>query len=182
MTNGHFGDIHDFRDIESLNHYDTAVRVLGQDPADVLAALRSKSRDNARTPMQWTAEESAGFSDVEPWIPVNPNTRWLNAAAQHDDPRSVYSYYRELIRLRHVEPVVVEGDFALLWPDHPQLYAFTRSTPQARLTVLANLSGDPVEVPGASVAGGTIELLTNRPGDVPPGPVLGPWEARVLAG
>ena len=89
MTNVPFDDIDDFRDIESLRYYANAVG-LGEDPATVLATLRRKSRDNARTPMQWTAQPAAGFTDGTPWIPVNPNHVWLNAAEQVGTAGSVY--------------------------------------------------------------------------------------------
>ncbi len=68
----------------------------------------------------------AGFTTGTPWLAVNPNHRWLHVAAQRDDPHSVLAHYRRLIALRHRDPVVVDGDFTLLEPDHPRLYAFTR--------------------------------------------------------
>jgi oligo-1,6-glucosidase len=90
MTNVSFEDINDFRDIETLNYYADAVGRLKADPATILDTLRHKSRDNARTPMQWTADPGAGFSTATPWIPLNPNFLRINAAAQRLDPNSIY--------------------------------------------------------------------------------------------
>ena len=123
-----FGSIADFRDIESLNHYAVAV-ARGEDPEHVLAALRAMGRDNARTPMQWDASPHAGFTTGTPWIAVNPDHPEVNAAAQVDDPGSVFSHYRRLISLRHTEPAVAHGDFTMLLPDDDAVYAFTRRTP-----------------------------------------------------
>lgn len=180
MTNVPFDSIDDFRDIESLNHYAEAV-ALGADPADVLVSLRRTSRDNARTPMQWTAGRHAGFTTGEPWLKVNPNHAWLNAEAQRDDPASVLSHYRALVRLRHDEPVVVDGDFAMLLPDHPTVYAFERRLDGQCLAVWANLSSEPVEgVVPAELLDAEL-LLGNLPGPAD-GAVAGtlqPWEARV---
>ena len=73
MTNYPWSGIEEFRDIESVNHWHAAL-ALGEDPADVLAGLRARSRDNARTPMQWDASALAGFTTGTPWLPVNPNS------------------------------------------------------------------------------------------------------------
>ena len=77
--------------------------------------------------MQWDDSPHAGFTTGEPWLSVNPNHTEINAAAQYDDPDSVFHHYRRLIELRHDEPAVAHGDFTMLVPDHEQLYAFTRT-------------------------------------------------------
>jgi oligo-1,6-glucosidase len=182
MTNTRFDSIADFRDIESLRHYTDAVAG-GADEETVLAALRVMGRDNARTPVQWDATEHAGFTSGTPWIPVNANHREINAAAQWADPGSVLHHYRALIALRHDEPAVVHGDFTMLLPDHPTVYAFTRRHRDERgdveLLVLANFSAEPVEaaVPGAEGWDAAELLLGNLP-DAPQ--KLRAWEARVL--
>ncbi len=180
MTNAPFNGPEDFRDIESINHY-AAVTGRGRDPETVLEALRHKSRDNARTPMQWDSSPHAGFSTGEPWIPVNPNHVEINAAAQVDDPDSVFNHYRRLIALRHEEPCVGHGDFRMLVPDHEQLYAFTRTLDGTRLTVIANLSDRDGLVPsmeGVAVSGEVV--LSIEGADVAPDDPLGPWAARVV--
>jgi oligo-1,6-glucosidase len=173
MTNAPFASIDDFRDLESLNHYREAV-ANGDDPEAVLAALRLSSRDNARTPMQWDATEHAGFTTGTPWLAVNPNHVTVNAEAERADPDSVFHHYRRLIALRHEEPVVADGDFTMLWPDDPQLYAYTRALDGVELLVVANLSGA-AAAPDLSGWAGAELLLTN----CEPGDGLQPWEARV---
>ncbi len=182
MTNVPFADIADFRDIESLNHYATAVDTQGQDPAVVLQGLRHKSRDNARTPMQWTSGRHAGFTTGDPWIAVNPNADRINAAAQRDDPDSVYAWYRALIRLRHEEPTVAHGDFRLLHPDHPALWAFARTLRDRRVAVYANLSAHPIEVEHDLLDDPDrteVEVVLANLG-AGTGPTYAPWEVRVM--
>ena len=177
MTNTPFASIDDFRDIESRNHYAEAVAA-GEDPAGVLAALRTMGRDNARTPMQWDASEHAGFTAGTPWIAVNPNHAEINAEAQRADPDSVFHHYRRLIALRHSEPAVAHGDFTMLLADHEQVYAFMRRHAGTELLVLANLSGEPADVELPLGWAGAELLLANvaEPGA---GGVLAPWEARI---
>jgi len=183
MTNVPFASIDDFRDIESLNHYAEAVDILGA-PADVvLAALRRTSRDNARTPMQWTAGPNAGFTTGTPWIAANPNASEINAEAEVADDDSVFAHYRALIDLRHRSEVVARGDYTLVLPEHPQIFAYTRALGDDALLVLANLTGDeatfdPAELPGWSDAE---PVLSNLDGSAAARGVLRPWEAVVLA-
>jgi oligo-1,6-glucosidase len=177
MANFPFGTVDDFRDLESVNHF-AAAMVAGQDPDTVLTALRRMSRDNARTPVQWDASPSAGFTTGTPWLPVNPDHRDWNAAAQRDDPHSVLAHYRRLIALRHDLPVVALGDFAMLLPDHEDVYAFTRSLDRDVLLVVCNLSRTPYPLGDLlPEAVGARLVLGNQ---VDAGPVLRPWEARVL--
>lgn len=177
MTNVPFTEIENFRDIESLNYFrDQTVR-LGADPAVVVAALRRSGRDNARTPMQWTGERGAGFSRSTPWIPLNPNHTWLNAASQLGDSASVHAYYRSLIALRHDQPIVVLGDFALLDVEAETVYAFTRRLGDRTLEVFANLSGEFVAVDGVGQGSGEVLIGNYLPTQRQIG-VLAPWEAR----
>ncbi len=188
MTNSPFAAITDFRDIESIN-YHTAALATGLAPEGVLAALRSMSRDNARSPVQWDASPNAGFTTGDPWLPVNPNHVEINAADQWADPGSVLHHYRALISLRHNEPAVVHGDFTMLLPDDPVIYAFTRRLGAVELLVLANFSDDttPCELPDTAewdpAEWDTAELVL---GNLTPAPALPastplrPWEARVL--
>ena len=206
MTNGVFAGISDFRDIESLNYYAAAMAADGSarpvaddrleigtaegatasgsepDDAEVLAALRRMSRDNARTPMQWTAGSHAGFSSAEPWIGVNPNYRQLNAEAELADPDSVYHHYRKLIALRHGHPVVARGDFSMLLPEDEQMYAFTRRVDSEVWLVLGNFSGADATaaLPDAADWAAAELVLGNYP--AVPGAaslLLRPWECRV---
>ena len=180
MTNAHLDDIGNYRDIESLRYHAAAIAA-GDDPARVMAALRAKSRDNARTPMQWDATEHAGFTTGTPWIAVNPNHVEINAADQRADPTSVLAHYRRLIELRHTEPVVAVGDFTMLLPADDHVYAFLRRLGEVELLVLGNFGGatQHPDVPDAA-AWASSELLIGNYGDVPATDLaLRPWEARV---
>ena len=183
MTNAPFDSIGDFRDIQSLNHYAEAVG-LGADPETVMAALRVRSRDNARTPMQWDDTENAGFTTGTPWIAVNPNHEEINAQAAFADEDSVFHHYRRLIELRRTEPAVAHGDFHMLLADHDQVYAFTRRHGTTELLVLANFSSEPVtiEVPDADRWQAAELVLANYPVDTAENlrePTLRPFEACV---
>jgi oligo-1,6-glucosidase len=147
----------------------------------VLAALRSRSRDNARTPVQWDASPSAGFTTATPWLAVNPDHVEWNAAAQREDPHSVLAHYRRLIALRHADDVVALGDFTMLLPEHEEVYAFTRSLAGRMLLVVCNLGR--TAYPLAELlpeAVGAELVLGNLPSSDPA--VLAAWEARVLEG
>ncbi len=182
MTNAPFATIADLRDIESVNHYAQAVAA-GADPAYVMTALRRKSRDNARTPVQWDGSANAGFTTGTPWLAVNPNYGQINAAAQVDDPDSVFSHYRSLIALRHREAAVALGNFTMLLPDDPTVYAFTRRLDDVELLVLGNFSDEESDAAegiddARAWAAGEVVIANYAP---PPRPdlTLRPWEARV---
>ena len=153
MTNVAFESIDDYRDIATRNMYQEAVEERGVDPEFALAVVHARSRDNARTPMQWDAGAGAGFTAGTPWIKVNPNYRTINVEQALADPNSVLNYYRKLIRLRREHPIIVYGTYDLILDDHPQIYAFTRTLDDDRLLVILNFSGDaPVfELPGRRV-------------------------------
>jgi oligo-1,6-glucosidase len=176
MTNARFETLDDFRDIESLNHFANAVGS-GNDPETVLQALRARSRDNARTPVQWDTSEHAGFTTGTPWIGVNDNYPEVNAATARDDDDSVFHHYRRLVDLRHTDPAVVHGDFTMLMVDSPQVYAFTRAWQGTELLVVVNVSGRHAVVDvDPDWAASDLVLGTHAAGD----PLrLRPWEARV---
>jgi oligo-1,6-glucosidase len=179
MANYPFATVDDFRDVESVNHFGAAM-VAGEDPATVLTAMRRMSRDNARTPVQWDDSPSAGFTTGTPWLPVNPDHVEWNAAAQRKDPDSVLAHHRRLIALRHENPVVALGDFAMLLPEHQDVYAFTRTLDGEVLLVACNLSRTPYPLTDLlpQAAAGRL-VLGNLPDEDPD--VLRPWEARVLS-
>jgi oligo-1,6-glucosidase len=179
MTNMSFGAISDYRDIEVLNHHREATTHLGHTDAEVLAALAPLNRDNARTPVQWDATRNAGFTTGSPWIAVNPNASSINAAAQVDDPGSVFNFYREVIALRHRDPVVSRGDFTMLLPEDEQVYAFSRALPDAGMLVLGNFSSDEciADVGDESWAAAE-QVLANYP--VEKSLRLRPWELKVF--
>ncbi len=97
-------------------------------PAPVyLDHVRQTSRDNARTPMQWNAEPHGGFTKGQPWLAVNPNYAEINAAAQLEDPDSVFQYHRRLIALRRQTSALVHGTYLDIDPEHEQVFAYTRT-------------------------------------------------------
>lgn len=182
MTNAPFDQIGDYRDVESLNHFAEAVR-RGVKPDTVMAGLMRMSRDHARTPVQWDSGLNAGFTDGTPWIRVNPNHSGINAAAQYDDPSSVFEHYRALIELRHRLPVVADGDFARLDAGTPAVFAFQRTLNTERLLVVANLSSSAVTPLLADAVReawrGARPVLTNQAGGHEIESTLNPWEAKV---
>ncbi len=174
MTNFPFTSIDEVDDVEGVNYYHEAV-AMGAEPEDVMSSLRAMCRDNGRTPMQWdAATPDAGFTTGTPWLAINPNYTEINVAAQKDDPDSVLAHYRRLIRLRHEDPAVVDGDFTLLTDIHPQLFAFRRSHESGQLVVLANFSSTEADL-GELVEECRGELVIGSGH----GQVLAPWEARV---
>ena len=157
MTNAHFTSLDQYRDLEALNAYKQRVEEAKvQSPESMMAALALIGRDNARTPMQWDASKFAGFTDenaaVEPWISVNPNHATVNADCQVDDPDSVYAFYRQLIALRHNNPVVAAGTWHLIDINDDYVYAFVRKLGDAALLTVVNLSGKRVAIPSDSAA------------------------------
>lgn len=125
MTNSKF-TLEQYRDIETLNMIKER-RERGYSDEEILASLYAKSRDNARTPMQWDDSFNAGFTTGTPWLDVNPNYKEINAKSQMNDPDSIFSYYKKLIALRKEYPVFVEGDFELVYPENNQLFSYTRT-------------------------------------------------------
>ena len=177
MANYPFRSLEEFADVESLNHHVHAVSA-GHDPNEVLAALRTMSRDNARTPVQWDASTHAGFTTGTPWLAVNPDHGEWNYEAQRTDPASVLAHYRRLIALRHELPVVALGHFTMLLPEHEHVYAFTRSLGDETLLVVCNLSRTPYGMATlVPEAVGADLVLGNLPDA---GDELRAWEARVL--
>ena len=180
MTNAHFASIDSYRDIESLNHHAEALAHGRSSEESLLAALRAMSRDNARTPVQWDGSENAGFTTGQPWIAVNPNYREINAAAQHDDPDSVFHFYRRLIELRHTEPVVALGSFTMLLADDEAVYAFVRRFEGIELLVLGNFTGaaQSVSLPEPDIWA-SAELVLGNYLDAADVVSLRPWEVQV---
>ena len=175
MTNAPFGP-QDWRDLESLNAYRELCQA-GTPPPQALAAVQRMARDNARTPMQWTAGPNAGFTTGTPWMRVNPNYTAINAEAALTDPASVFYTYRKLIALRKTNPVFAAGDFTLLCPGDKQVFAYLRRGGGQTMLVAANLSGqDAAFAPPADFAAVPPALATQ--GAPTPG-TLRPWEAAV---
>ena len=175
MTNAPFGP-QDWHDLESLNAYRELCQA-GTPQPQALAAVQRMARDNARTPMQWTAGPNAGFTTGTPWMRVNPNYTAINAEAALADPASVFYTYRKLIALRKANPVFAAGDFTLLCPGDTQVFAYLRRGGGQTMLVAANLSGqDAAFALPADFAAVPPALATQ--GAPEPG-TLRPWEAAV---
>jgi oligo-1,6-glucosidase len=188
MCNVQWPDISHYRDIETLNMYRAATTERGLKPAQVLRSIHAKGRDNARTPMQWTAGPQAGFSTGTPWLTVQDNHTEVNAEQALGDPESVFHHYRRLVRLRKQLPVLVHGRFELLLPEHPQLLAYVRDDGHTRVLVVCNFSGQfqPLEGLGLPDRNSAEPIIGNLPFEewaLAPD-TLAAWEARVwrLAG
>lgn len=165
MTNVPFGDIGDFRDIESINAYHELTGKGVFDGDTMLQYLRYKSRDNARTPVQWDDSENAGFTAGTPWIMVNPNYKEINAARQTGDPDSVFSYYKKLIQLRKEQEIIVYGSYELLLPEHGQIYAYLRKLGEERLLVVCSFAREEISIPASELGDYAVveRLIGNYP-------------------
>jgi oligo-1,6-glucosidase len=138
MTNYPFASVDECDDLEAHDAYRMLTQDCGCSHEEAMDALREICRDNARTPMQWDAGPQAGFTTGEPWLPVNPNHEWIHAAAQVDDPDSVFSHYRRLIELRHQSELVRQGTFELLLPESEELFVYERRLGDERMLVACN--------------------------------------------
>lgn len=137
MTNCPVSDINEVDDIESRNMYQERL-AQGYMPAEILASINAKGRDNARTPMQWSDEANAGFTTGSPWLHVNPNYTAINVAQNLRDPNSVFHTYQRLIQLRQENPIVVFGDYQLLADTPDTVFAYTRSLDGEKWLIVAN--------------------------------------------
>lgn len=164
MTNPHFDDIRQYRDVESLNYY----RILleqGKTSREAMDILQARSRDNGRTPVQWNAGENAGFTTGTPWIGIDKNYQTINAAAQRNDPDSILAFYKRLIQLRKEKKVIAEGEIAFLEKENANVLAYRRVLGGEELIVFNNLTGHPAEVHLDEAWKNYSILLTNYEGE-----------------
>lgn len=140
MTNTHFDSMDDVRDVESINFYNKLV-AKGKKPEKALRIINGGSRDHGRTPMQWTAEPGAGFTDGTPWIGINKNAVRVNAADEAKVPDSVLNDFKRLIALRHANPALVYGEFTQLCPENKNVVCYKRTLDGNTFFVELNLTG-----------------------------------------
>lgn len=145
MTNVKFSSIENYNDVATKNLYAHRIEQ-GNSHEYVMEIIRATSRDNSRTPMQWSADENGGFSTGIPWLAVNPNYTKINVEVQEKDPSSILNYYKKMIRLRKQQEIFTYGIYDLVLEDDPSLYAYTRTLGQEKVIVLSNLSEERVTV------------------------------------
>lgn len=169
-------DISQHVDLETLNVYRERLEQ-GYREEDVMRSIHARSRDNARTPMQWSAGENAGFTTGTPWMPINPNHTAINAEAAMADEDSVFHYYKKLISLRKTYDVFRDGTFTLLLPEDEKIFAYTRDTENAHLLVVCNFTGETLDFEVPELFHGSQLLISNyrEPTDG-----LQPYEACML--
>lgn len=181
MTNVYFDKLEDYRDIESINFFTELTEAGLMTPEYMMKCLMLRSRDNARTPMQWDDSAQAGFTDGESWIKVNPNYKEINAAQQLEDPNSIFHYYQKLIRLRKEKDIIVYGEFEPIYRDDEQIFAYIRRQKQEKLLTVCNFSDKNAEMEIPEEFKGAECLITNLDRTVFEGRiVLKPYEAFVL--
>lgn len=143
MTNTHYKDIHSYKDVESLNYYKILLEN-GKNKEEALQILGERSRDNARSPMQWSNQKYAGFSDVETWISIPENYKEINVANQEKDTDSILHFYKQLIKIRKDNLLVSEGDIKFIESTVENVLIYKRSLENKELWVYCNL-GDKIE-------------------------------------
>lgn len=179
MTNTVFNSVDDFRDLESINAYRELVESGLYTDGDMFPKIAHKSRDNARTPMQWDASEDAGFTTGTPWIAVNPNYKKINVADQLKREDSVFHYYQKLIRLRKENEIIVYGNYELLLPEDENIFAYTRTLGNQKLLVVCNFSKSEQRFDFSGYENAKV-LISNYNRDVREDGILKPYEATVL--
>ena len=182
MTNPGYQRIDDYQDVESRNIF-AIKQAEGMSEAEILSILGAKSRDNSRTPMQWSAAANAGFTQGTPWLKPAANYSEINAEAALADQHSVFWHYRDLIALRKAHPIFTQGDYQELLTGHPQIWAYARRANGQTLLVVSNFYGEPVEfaLPAELQSGQGRLLLGNYP-DSPAQPqsgMLRPYESLI---
>lgn len=183
MTNVEFDSLDEVDDVMTIGKVEALLEAGAVDSFEEVRDLVNYwSRDHARTPMQWSAAEHAGFTDGEPWFDVNENYREVNAEAAVADEDSIWHHYRSLIELRHDMDTLVYGAYELLLPDDEQLYAYTRTHEDEQVLVVLNWSDEPATADAMAVDTDDAEILRSNYDGSPASPVeneFRPYEAVV---
>jgi oligo-1,6-glucosidase len=150
MTNVRFSSLADYRDIETTNFHSDATQS-GLTLEEIMAAIYAKSRDNARTPMQWSSQSphggfiNGGGVGVTPWININPNYTDINVEQALNDPQSIFYYYQKLIQLRQTMPIIVHGQYEILHEENTHIYMYKRYNGDGQEIIVAcNFSQQPI--------------------------------------
>ena len=175
MTNYPVKSIDEVSDIESINMYNERLKA-GYEAQSLIHAINVKGRDNARTPIQWDNTKNAGFTTGTPWLHVNPNYHQINVEAALKDPNSIFYTYKKLIKLRHDNPIVVDGNFELVKGTGDAVLAYYRILNKQKWLVVANLSSK--NQPFSSEDQVIEQIITNyTPHDTLDDLTLQPYEA-----
>jgi len=170
MTNVPFTSIDKYQDIETMNYYKEATEK-GMQEEKIMLGIRDKSRDNARTPMQWDSSENAGFAakGVKTWLDLNPNYTEINVEASQKDENSILHFYKKLLKIRKEVKTAVYGDYEIVAEEHPHVFAYTRSDSDRQVFVCANFTKEEtvLKVDPSSVynGAGNAELLIGNYSD-----------------
>lgn len=161
MLNAHYPSIEQYRDVESLNYYQILLKN-GKTEKEALETLAARSRDNSRTPMQWNGERYGGFSEVEPWLPMSAGFRnEITVEAQQNDQDSILSFYKKLIAMRKMYPVIAEGEISFLETGTDRVLAYQRKLGEQQIVVFCNLDGEKRTVKADGAWRGDPVLLEN---------------------
>ncbi|WP_088363971.1 glycoside hydrolase family 13 protein [Bacillus cereus] len=184
MTNVSFSNIKDYRDIETLNAYEDLVTNNKLSKKEMMAGIHKRSRDNARTPMQWTNEQNAGFTTGEPWINVNPNYKEINVEHNLEDKDSLFYYYQKLIKIRKEHPIVTYGIYTPLMEESNQIFAYERQLNNEKLLVICNFTENECEfISNRRISYKSKKLLISNYTDIAGNEIdniiLKPYETRV---
>lgn len=142
MTDPHFTELEQYRDVESLNAY-AELKKKGEPHDKIMEILAQKSRDNGRTPMQWSAEENAGFTDGTPWLPLADNYKEVNVEKELESGE-IFPYYQKLIQLRKEKEIIRDGSYEPMFLDHEQVWAYRRKLDDNEIITFANFYGEPM--------------------------------------
>ena len=176
MTNIRYS-IEEYRDIETQNLYQERLEK-GYKKEEIMQSIYAKSRDNARTPMQWTNQKNAGFTDGTPWIKINPNYQEIYAENQVKDPESIFGCYKKLIQLRKEYPVLVDGEFEMLWKKDEHIFAYLRRNKETEIVVICNFFDQTIPCKIEEV-GDSLKLLICNYKEIQQPFTLRPYEARM---
>ncbi|MCL6570662.1 MAG: alpha-glucosidase [Bacillus sp. (in: Bacteria)] len=150
MTNVQYESIEEYDDVAAKNLYSLKVKE-GIPHEEIMEILWASSRDNSRTPMQWSDNDNAGFSSGIPWLKVNPNYKKINVESQQKDVSSILNFYKKLIQLKKSNEVFTYGTYDLLEKNDPKIYAYTRTLADAKVIIIVNLSTKPAVLESISL-------------------------------
>ncbi|WP_281171404.1 alpha,alpha-phosphotrehalase [Peribacillus kribbensis] len=162
MTNPKFDSIEDYRDVETLNYF-KILKDRGMEEDTIMEIIKSRSRDNSRTPVQWDSSEQAGFTTGTPWISTASNYTTINAEQALADRDSIFYHYQKLIKLRKEMDIITYGNYTLLLTDHPSVFAYERKYKCEKLLVINNFFDKEVTVDLPQAESHADILIANYP-------------------